>query len=362
MSRDKVDLAPSRGFSKYWCFTAFASDFEKFTEIISDERVFSNSDLSYIIGGEELCPLSGRKHIQGFAAFASRKRLTACKKLFPSAHFERMRGSAREAIEYCKKDGKFVERGIYPCVRSSTVDNGSAKGVDRIKDFIELARAGNVDLCEQRHPNQFLRYFSQLKNLRKFDIERLSEALWRLDLRGPSFGIGKDASRSPSLRVFFFKKSQLKWWDGYNNENIILISDFDESCKWMVHYLKIWADVYPFNAEVKGSTIKIRPKYIIVTSNFRMDMLFLGTALDALKRRFMTFEFSGSGLVEKQLRNESHFNAFVLDALKPYVDEDVDASPSPSSSVLPNGGEISPFTDEETSTCLPSTSCAVDNP
>ena len=53
------------------------------------------------------------------------------------------------------------------------------------------------------------------------------------------------------------------------------------------HYLKIWSDKYPFNAETKGGTIFIRPKVIVVTSNFEIEELHDKPQIqDAIKRRF----------------------------------------------------------------------------
>lgn len=43
-----------------------------------------------------------------------------------------------------------------------------------------------------------------------------------------------------------------KWWDGYNYDSNVLISDADYFNKdFSGYYLKIWADRYPFISEVK---------------------------------------------------------------------------------------------------------------
>jgi len=66
-------------------------------------------------------------------------------------------------------------------------------------------------------------------------------------------------------------KNSNKWWDGWTNDHkAALIEDLDTDC--LGHYLKIWADKYPFQAETKGSSKhSIRPKAIYITSNYRPD-------------------------------------------------------------------------------------------
>ena len=65
-----------------------------------------------------------------------------------------------------------------------------------------------------------------------------------------------------------------KWFDDYDPtvHKAILLDDFDLTHSTLGHYLKIWADKYPFQAEVKGSSkYSIRPEAIIVTSNYKPE-------------------------------------------------------------------------------------------
>lgn len=64
-----------------------------------------------------------------------------------------------------------------------------------------------------------------------------------------------------------FIKSNDVWWDGYNNEEVVIIEEMGPK-QVNGHHFKLWADHYPFKASVKGSQILIRPKKLIVTSNY----------------------------------------------------------------------------------------------
>lgn len=87
-------------------------------------------------------------------------------------------------------------------------------------------------------------------------------------------------------------KSHSKWWDGYGGEEVVLIDDLHpDSRNWVTHFLKIWADAYVFKAEVKGAMLSIRPKWIVITSNYEIHSFYEHYEdLEALRRRFALTE------------------------------------------------------------------------
>lgn len=91
-----------------------------------------------------------------------------------------------------------------------------------------------------------------------------------------------------------------KWWDGYQGEDVVHIDEIDEShTVWIAPYLKKWADKWPFDAEVKGGALCLRPKLVVVTSNYKIeDMGFKDADLPAILRRFRQVEkFTGQDLI-----------------------------------------------------------------
>lgn len=57
-------------------------------------------------------------------------------------------------------------------------------------------------------------------------------------------------------------------------------------------FLKNWADMYPFSAEIKSGAILIRPKRIIVAFNFQMIQCFTtGITLGTLRAKFNIYDF-----------------------------------------------------------------------
>lgn len=83
-----------------------------------------------------------------------------------------------------------------------------------------------------------------------------------------------------------------KWWDGYQNEDVIHIDEIcPDQSKWIAPFLKKWADKWPFDAEVKGGALQIRPKLVVITSNYTMEEMGFGeNDFPALRRRFRQVE------------------------------------------------------------------------
>lgn len=50
---------------------------------------------------------NGTPHIQGYVRFKNQKGFKALKKLLPTAHFEKAKGSDRDNFKYCSKEGDF---------------------------------------------------------------------------------------------------------------------------------------------------------------------------------------------------------------------------------------------------------------
>lgn len=89
--------------SRYWCVTVF----DKTPLSIVKELAHG---AQYVIGNE-VCPSTGRKHLQCFIIFKKKCRPLETYREW-KAHWERMKGTPKQAYEYCKKEGDFIEFGM----------------------------------------------------------------------------------------------------------------------------------------------------------------------------------------------------------------------------------------------------------
>lgn len=254
--------------SKRWCFT-----------LNNPTTVPKFDGCTYLCYGREIGE-SGTPHLQGFVVFKSNKRLSGCVKWLPGAHFEKTHGTNEQAASYCKKDGDYTEEGVMPN------DTPARKSI-AWKDVIQSARDGTL---EEKYPAVYVH------NNRWYHQERQAHIkLAPLDgtcgywIYGPS-GTGKTTAVYDKFGIDkVYDKGVNKWWDGYSNEETVLIDDVTtENGKFIASFLLRWADKFPVRVETKGGMLRVRPKRIVITSNFTLEEVFANTGVDmiALARRF----------------------------------------------------------------------------
>ena len=274
--------------SRNWLFTV--NDIpEGYGHIL--ERIAKRKNVVYIVVGRETAPTTGHVHLQGFIKFANVRKFNGVKKMLRELNNPRLDmgdGKAYSMMQYCKKDGDFLEYGELPLSQSE----GGRKGGERLRDAhrecCELAEAGDFRRMKQLHPSLYTRFYRTWLAMHKdfgarpADLKEVT-GVW---IYGPS-GAGKSHYARENYPGFYDKPCN-KWFDNYQGESFILIDDFDKKHDVLAHHLKRWADRYAFSAEIKGSQINLRPKRIVVTSQYRITEIWSDAeTVDALNRRFI---------------------------------------------------------------------------
>jgi len=249
--------------SKHWCLTI--NNPEEGDDTFP--TVWWNpAQMDYLILGQEVGE-NGTHHLQGYVIFKIRKQLSAVKKTFPRAHLEIKRGKCSEAAAYCMKDDKFTEWGELPA------DNAGAEGTKR--KWAEVRTYAKDGKFEDIPDDVYIRYFSNIHGIHAYNPPKLGDLAKRNNywVVAPS-GHGKSTyvrRRWPD----YYDKAPNKWWTGYKGEPAVICDDFGPNqCKYLGWLMKRWADRFSFPAEVKCSQLFIRPKNIIVTSQYSIDECF----------------------------------------------------------------------------------------
>lgn len=264
--------------SKYWCFTI-----NNYTDSeLEDVKHLFPSKLSYLIVGLERGEGQRTPHIQGYAEFKTKKRLSAVSTLLGGrAHIESRGGSAVQASEYCKKDGLFTEFGSI-----SRCDSGRRTDLHQIQTRLNSG-SSLADIAED-HFSDFIRYhkgFEKYLLLRRPSIREAPE----VNVYWGATGTGKtrkvwDENNPHEVWVY----PGCGWFDGYDGQEVALFDDFSGSEFKISELLKV-LDRYPYKVRVKGGHVNWVPTKIILTSNLEPSLWYPNAHTEhvaALFRRF----------------------------------------------------------------------------
>jgi len=269
-----MEVTRQQNKSKGWVFTLNNPTVDDVNLLLNVEK-----ETTYLIYGIET-GIQGTLHWQGFCRFNFTTGLARCRQLLPRAHWEVQRGTTKQAIDYCKKDGKFFEWGEPPL-------SAGDKTKQVWSNIIAAAERGDIEYIKQEQPGIYFRYHERIISMRVRNPgilpgDSLPHEWWY----GPT-GTGK--SRAVwDLYPDHYQKDLNKWWDGYDGQDVVVIEEWAPKNECTASYLKKWADRYPFSGQIKGGTLqKIRPRKIIVTSNWTIEECFPDEQdQEPLKRRF----------------------------------------------------------------------------
>ena len=232
---------PSR--SRRWCFTL-----NNYTDA-QETAIQAWKNVKYLVIGREVGE-SGTPHLQGFVIFDLMKALGQLKELLPQAHWEITKAKSKLAADYCKKDKNFREIGV---LSKQGERNDLAAACRALMDGASMAEVAS------ENPTTYVKFYRGLKEFAMLMVKKYEHTgvrgLW---IYGPP-GTGK----SRYARTFgnIYLKSQNKWWDGYDNQEVIVLDDIDTGGVALGHLLKIWTDRYACAGETKGGTINLRHKF-----------------------------------------------------------------------------------------------------
>lgn len=251
-----------------------------------DEERIQGIDSVYLVYGREKAPTTGTPHLQGYIRFKSAKTLSAAIKQLERCHVEIAKGDIDQCVDYCKKEGDYIEIGCKPM---SQKEKGKAEK-ERYKRAYQSAKEGKL---EEIDADIMVRHYSTLKKIKR-DHQITPESIPELvnEWYYGESGTGKSRKAREENPEAYIKNCN-KWWCGYDGQDVVIIEEWSPQHECLVHHLKTWADHYAFQGETKGSSTLIRPKKIIVTSNYHPEECFSNVNdLGPILRRFKVTHFN----------------------------------------------------------------------
>ena len=233
-------------------------------------RILNWDGWSYVIIGEEIGE-EGTSHLQGYGELTSRMRSNRLFSFFNGrAHCEERKGTQREAINYCAKDGLFEERGRKRA-------QGSRRDLDRTRQLaIEVGmrgvtRVGNMQ--QIKVAEKFLEYNEESR-----DWKPTVYWLWG------KTGVGKSkAARQLCNDDVYVKNTADKWFVGYDAHECCILDDFREDWMKFADFLSL-IDRYECRIENKGGKRQFLAKIIVITCPWKPEDCFRNRGIEDIEQ------------------------------------------------------------------------------
>lgn len=207
--------------------------------------------IKYMIAGFEVGE-EGTPHIQGYVQYVNPRSFQSVSRSLPRANLRVADGDAHSNFIYCSKDKEYYEVGKCPPKAGHRTD------LDAVRETLDN---GTIEDFADQHFGAFLRYGRMAKEYKFMKMKHRTEPPKVTWVYGPT-GSGKTSFACSDTKSFYIKDGT-QWWDGYEQQETIVIDDFDG--EWPFRDLLRLLDRYPYQGQIKGGYVKINSKNIIIT-------------------------------------------------------------------------------------------------
>lgn len=279
-NQTQVDLVARRGKpARFFCVTVQVPGPGYDSETAAKngfDILTSFPKLKFLAGQVEKAPTTGQQHWQLYVSFKSPARPSVFRSdpVWNNPHVEYRRGSDAQAFDYVTKE----ETRLYGPFVFGERPAGQGKRTD-LDEIAEMVLDKSVPMTEvlSHRPKMSLLFHDKMMKLRCSILpERDMESPPHVFVYWGDSGTGKtkavyDYAKDNGYRVF--KKCPGKWWDGYQQQEVVLIDDFNtkffgHTQKEDMSFLLQLLDRYPVTVEYKGGTVPFNSPTIFITSNY----------------------------------------------------------------------------------------------
>lgn len=251
-----------------WLFTINLSEGGEADEAFLDiPRTWPN--IKYAIWQLEKGNETGHLHLQGYARFTQRQRMTALKKIHPTAHWDVRRGTHEQAKTYCSKE-ETRQKGPWT-IGEDTPDAEPHPGqrTDLLAIKRKLDEGIDMKIIADDHFSTWIKYPKALQEYKRLKAPPRTDKSQVCVLVGPT-NVGKSyLARQMSPNAYWLANPRSKgssvWWDGYDGTQPVVI---DEFYGWIPYSnMLTLLDENPLKVEFKGGFHNFNSHTIIITSN-----------------------------------------------------------------------------------------------
>lgn len=268
----------------------------------SDIAQVKNYPCDYGILCREVCPKTGTPHIHALLFKQNKTTFTAIKKKIHRANLRPI-DSIQATITYIKGDVQKKEGLIHDFEEWGIPPKGQGKRTDleNIKEIVQTTGKMAAVVLEAKS-YQSIKMAEQILKYHEKKRMWVPEVYWLYGEAGS--GKTRYVYDRHKLDDIYVSMSNLKWWEGYDGHEVVILDDFRKnSCSYQ-ELLRI-LDRYPYRVENKGGSRQLLAKTIYVSSPFHPKDLYkdLSEDIQQLLRRIKEIILFGE-YKEQLLQNE----------------------------------------------------------